>query len=70
MRAEKIVAIHAALAASEYGLTTVGCVDGPPYVLATDDKHMKALEDSLHKRCEVEYAKLATYHLAHLFLGE
>lgn len=69
LRAEKICAVHAALAASEYGLTTAGGVDGPPS-LATDDKFLKALEDSLHKRCEVEYAKLATGHLAHLFRVE
>ncbi len=69
MRAKKIVAIHAALAASEYELTTVGCVDGSPSV-ANDDKHLKALEDTLHKRYEVEYAKLAISRMTHLFRGE
>ena len=71
MRAEKIVAVHAALAASEYGLTKAGGLDGPNSSHKTplhDDQ--KVLEDSLHKRCEVEYERIATGTMSHLFRTE
>ena len=69
MRAEKIVAVHAALAASEYGLTTASGVDGPNSG-PKDEKTLKSLEDSLHRRCEVEYERLALGPWSHLFRGE
>ena len=71
MRAEKIVAVHAALAASEYGLTKASGLDGANsgHKLNAQDA-LKAHEDSLHKRCEVEYERLASGAMSHLFRNE